>query len=109
MHWSILTPLSRLMDLGDLSVTAPSYRSFDLHVSNCLTFTFPFLTNLQNSWLLFNPSVQPGEHHSPAAGEAEQPGEQEEQKCHRVREHREDPAAHHAGEERGQQGELRGG
>lgn len=109
MHWSILTPASRLMDLGDLSVTAPSYRCFDLHFSNFLNFAFPFLTNLQNTWLLFNPSVQPGKHHSPAAGEAEWLGEQEEQKCHRVREHHEDPAAHHTGQERCQQGELRGG
>lgn len=79
-----------------------------MHFSNCLNFAFPFLANLQNSCHLFNPSVQPGKHHSPAAGEAEQLGEQEEQKRHRVGEHCEDPAAHHTGEERCQQGELRG-
>lgn len=73
-----------------------------------LSFTFPFLTNLPNPWLLSDPSVQPGEHHPAAAGEAEQPGEPQEQECHRVREHRADPAAHHAGEERCQQGGLVG-
>lgn len=60
----------------------------------------------QKHWLLCNSSVQPGKHHPAPAGDAEQPGEQEEQECHRVREHRADPAAHHAGEERRQQGGL---